>query len=355
MEKVWKTAALNLMKITIAAIVNSLCILPLSANATTVATESFDYSGPILNGNGGAGFSGAWSTVPATADVNLSNDNVSLQYPSGTALIPSGDRVREYSDGGTSTFGGLATRTMDTTFDANSESALYFSFLVNKVQASSSVFSVNFLDASNVKFFSAGAGSGSSLPRIGRNSSTTGGDIGATEAATSLESGSTYMFLGKVNFHSGTTPDEYYLSWLKVGTDSVPASEPVSWMLSRTHEVVSLSGNTLRLDFGNGAIGTSTQLDELRLGTTYASVALGLTGDFNNDGSVDAADYIVWRKNDGSQTGFDLWRANFGNTIGSGAAIHFGQSGVPEPASWFIAGVFLSAAGVCRCGVKQCR
>jgi hypothetical protein len=39
-------------------------------------------------------------------------------------------------------------------------------------------------------------------------------------------------------------------------------------------------------------------------------------GDFNSDGNVDAADYVWWRKNDGSSGGYDEWRANFGLTVG---------------------------------------
>jgi hypothetical protein len=44
-----------------------------------------------------------------------------------------------------------------------------------------------------------------------------------------------------------------------------------------------------------------------------------LPGDFNNDGTVDAADYVVWRKNDGTQAGYDSWRANFGASLGVGS------------------------------------
>ena len=34
----------------------------------------------------------------------------------------------------------------------------------------------------------------------------------------------------------------------------------------------------------------------------------GFSGDFNGNGVVDAADYIVWRKNYGTQTSYDAWR-----------------------------------------------
>ena len=57
-------------------------------------------------------------------------------------------------------------------------------------------------------------------------------------------------------------------------------------------------------------------------------------GDYNGDGVVDAADYVVWRKNDGTQQGYNTWRANFGATTGNGVGGNlFNSSAVPEPAS----------------------
>src|SRR3954464_1357749 len=46
-----------------------------------------------------------------------------------------------------------------------------------------------------------------------------------------------------------------------------------------------------------------------------------LTGDYNGNGTVDAADYVLWRKTPGSfggAGGYTTWRANFGN-VGGGA------------------------------------
>jgi hypothetical protein len=76
---------------------------------------------------------------------------------------------------------------------------------------------------------------------------------------------------------------------------------------------------------------------------------VGLTGDYNNNGVVDAADYVLWRdggtlQNDptpGVQPGdFDVWRMNFGKTAGPGAAL---SAAVPEPAAaaLLLAGVLL--------------
>jgi hypothetical protein len=71
----------------------------------------------------------------------------------------------------------------------------------------------------------------------------------------------------------------------------------------------------------------------------------GLAGDFNGDGRVDAADYVFWRKNDGSATNYNIWRSNFGRTAGSGSQIDADGSavGVPEPAT--IAILFIALLG----------
>lgn len=54
-------------------------------------------------------------------------------------------------------------------------------------------------------------------------------------------------------------------------------------------------------------------------------------GDFNDDGNVDAADYVVWRKTGGTQDEFNTWRANFGTTIpGFGSTF---ASAIPEPSA----------------------
>jgi hypothetical protein len=44
-----------------------------------------------------------------------------------------------------------------------------------------------------------------------------------------------------------------------------------------------------------------------------------LPGDFNHSGTVDAADYVVWRKTDGTPAGYNVWRTHFDETNGSGS------------------------------------
>jgi hypothetical protein len=56
-----------------------------------------------------------------------------------------------------------------------------------------------------------------------------------------------------------------------------------------------------------------------------------LDGDFNGDGAVDAADYVVWRKGMGAThfpDDYDVWREHFGETDGTGSSFY---AAVPEP------------------------
>jgi hypothetical protein len=88
-----------------------------------------------------------------------------------------------------------------------------------------------------------------------------------------------------------------------------------------------------------------------------------LAGDFNNDSSVDAGDYVVWQRSLGQSVAaaydaadgdgnlmidnadFDVWRAHYGETAPGSGQSHF--AALPEPATmWLIA---ISAAFVCHC------
>jgi len=92
-------------------------------------------------------------------------------------------------------------------------------------------------------------------------------------------------------------------------------------------------------------------------------------GDFNDDGRVDAADYVVWRKTldqpvdrgvgaDGDGDGMvtladlDVWRATFGTNYLDGS----GSAAVPEPAAWTLAlvtlGCLIARRQIVRCSEK---
>jgi hypothetical protein len=126
--------------------------------------------------------------------------------------------------------------------------------------------------------------------------------------------------------------------------------------------------STLVFDSGTDTIdllGLTVPAGKLTVGNTYTwkvryednygdwssysaptSLTTALLGDYNNNGVVDAADYVLWRSNQGTSNvlandaiggrigaaQYDQWRAHFGQTAGSGAGA-IASAAVPEPAS----------------------
>ena len=89
-----------------------------------------------------------------------------------------------------------------------------------------------------------------------------------------------------------------------------------------------------------------------------------LPGDYNRNGVVDAADYLVWRKNRGTTNSlpndpiggsigaaqYNTWRSHFGQIAGSGLASST-SAAVPEPTNLAL----LMLAAACVCNRRLCR
>jgi hypothetical protein len=140
--------------------------------------------------------------------------------------------------------------------------------------------------------------------------------------------------------------------------------------LPDSRDVYLVTGSTFNLDFGGtdtirsfyvdgvaqatgtwGAVGSGAAHESaLITGGGLLNVAtlpaMGVPGDYNGNGAVDAADYVLWRKNLGTNTqlqnevagttpgqvtqeDYDAWRVRFGNTSGN----DLGVAAVPEPAT----------------------
>jgi hypothetical protein len=87
------------------------------------------------------------------------------------------------------------------------------------------------------------------------------------------------------------------------------------------------------------------------LADIYLNVEVGgnLDGDFNNDGTVDAADYTVWRdglKDAFMQADYDEWKANFGQTVLAGGGSV--STAVPEPSVLALFAIGCAAIGYRR-------
>jgi hypothetical protein len=188
-------------------------------------------------------------------------------------------------------------------------------------------------------------------------------------------SAATIQFAGDVVFGSysalqieigGTTPGNQYDQIVVAGDFALDGSLIVSlindfqptvgqsfnildWLGTRTGTFSSLTLPTLA-----GLSWNTSQLDSTGV---LSLVAAGLPGDYSGNGSVDAADYVVWRKNNNtavtlpndstpgtSPHDYDVWRSYFGQppSSGSGATAN---AAVPEPAT--LALLILAAAGSC--------
>lgn len=91
---------------------------------------------------------------------------------------------------------------------------------------------------------------------------------------------------------------------------------------------------------------TSGHMWQLRYTASSATLAVTLAGDYNDDGTVDASDYVVWRKLDGSSfnpradgdtngvinaNDYAVWRTQIGKSASAGASLSSPVNFVPEP------------------------
>jgi hypothetical protein len=174
---------------------------------------------------------------------------------------------------------------------------------------------------------------------------------------------STYdlTFFGSHSFSNDTTTvysiytDNTYTT--AVDSTSLAVQDAVMPWLHNRDQVATIEGvspqadDILYVEFV-GETGFGGYLNALQI---VATAAPGVSGDYNDDGKVDAADYVVWRKNDGTtnmlpndphggtigQNQYITWRDNFGMMNGAGSA---GWAAVPEPASMML--VVVAAIGL---------
>jgi hypothetical protein len=154
-------------------------------------------------------------------------------------------------------------------------------------------------------------------------------------------------FFGSHKFSNDTTTvysvysDSTYST--VVGTASLDVQDPVMPWLHNRDMVATISDlspqadNILYVEFV-GSTGNLGYLNDMQI----ESSTVVLAGDYNNNGVVDAADYVQWRNDPaahgGDPEGYNTWRANFGRPPGAASGFGGGaHAAVPEPASWILA------------------
>jgi hypothetical protein len=143
---------------------------------------------------------------------------------------------------------------------------------------------------------------------------------------------------------AGNTQEEYI--------DFIVGFQPRLDDARTTYDAAIVVHTDQEAEFGNLAEGKTFTL-QLR-GLEAIPV---VPGDYNHNGVVDGADYVVWRRNQGQfvtlngqdpngmtpfyvdEEDYEFWRANLGRTAGSGASS--GAAAVPEPTTLLLLGVLL--------------
>jgi hypothetical protein len=181
--------------------------------------------------------------------------------------------------------------------------------------------------------------------------------------------GSTVFLVASYELVAGTENDIVKM-WINPAASTYGAAEdmlPAETLLSANTADIASNDLPSVLSFqlrNNNAIyeNTNWQFDELRVGTTWASVTSAVTpsfaGDFNGDNKVDGADLSLWQggfgtgatKGQGDADGdadvdgadFLIWQQQVGGGLSVAAA-----SAVPEPAAaWLASATMVGALGV---------
>ncbi len=152
-------------------------------------------------------------------------------------------------------------------------------------------------------------------------------------------------------------------SLLVANGESLPIGSPIAPALLDDESDLIFQYSTAAVDGSPAELG-------LVGGVLFRSLAVGLPGDFNNDGTVNLADYGVWRDNLGAATDaalngngdgvdgvdqddYDLWKSRFGSVasaLTAGGPLSASTSSVPEPATWLLAVAGAIAGLRCRHG-----
>jgi hypothetical protein len=147
------------------------------------------------------------------------------------------------------------------------------------------------------------------------------------------------------------------------GPDTVTATiynGASSQVAQQTMTGLGLDGSLTHFSVLTQEFGPMVAIDEWRFGRAVSDVMVPqqLAGDYNNNGVVDAADYVVWRDDEGTtnvlpndplggtigQAQYGQWRAHFGQTAGSGSGAT-SNAAVPEPATLVL--LMFAAASWC--------
>jgi FAD dependent oxidoreductase len=216
--------------------------------------------------------------------------------------------------------------------DANMSGTVWFSVLLDNTDATG-VAGISFNptaydDVSDV------------IQLIGTSLRVTLANVTTNNVAT-LNLNSVHLLLGKLDITAGNDTLSLWTDPASLSNLSAPIfTSSSSNFLSSLSSLGVVSYNTSKSNAGG-------YLDALIVSNTSTGfmdvTGVSVLGDYNLNGVVDAADYVVWRKDPNrTQAQYDTWRARFGQTANSGSGVSE-NTAIPEPTT--LVQIVLVAAG----------
>ena len=361
------------------------CFVVVSSTAIALAEntiiESFDYGigTSVAEQNGGTGWQGAWGTQAGPGTITTSEGT--LSYPNLPITPTGGKMLYDLATGSTNSLREFAV--------GFSEGSVYVSFIWDSLAYDAGTGPIvggrfagialyGYGDSSSTERILLGQGSQpngtpGNAPWIGMNRVNDNGSSlvgtapgGPADFLPAGRSDVESLVVAKIEFDAGgpptaeTPPDAFFGSYttnaelitLWINPDlSLPegANTPIGGGAFETKRDF---GTFNRIRVGGGGTNASGNyakhvVDEIRISdiSPFAVTPI-IPGDFNENGTVDAADYVVWRKGEipPSHAGedYDDFRAHFGESL-SGAGVSIGGN-VPEPTSVVLLGLALGCA-----------
>lgn len=284
-----------------------------------IASDNFETTtGSISDGTSGTGWTGDWSSSPNT---QAQSDEV-LEYNAGELHIDGGTKSVIHT---TSNGNPQASRSFD-----EQTGVVYFSLLMRLPATATDEFigfhftnsgtgNLDSTPSMELGFYPTYVRAGIYNPAGGRNTS-----------SNPYTPGQTVFVVGRISKEgsSGGSADEYDRLELFINPTSLKEPQLATRTVNFASTLTPL--DTFAVRTANFVSGESVYFDEIRIGTSYASVVASLTpGDANFDNKVDNADLAIWQANygrtsaerahgdvdnDGDVDGRDflVWQRNFG-------------------------------------------
>jgi hypothetical protein len=143
-------------------------------------------------------------------------------------------------------------------------------------------------------------------------------------------------------------------TWMSTPSGGSPVLIADTASISEATETSGILDISSLVGYKPGSIVLVTNQGSIASITALINPNAALAGDFNGDGTVDAADYAMWRKGLGtpySAGQYDIWSAQFGQSIGGGGGV---GGAVPEPSVTTLILALMTICSLARSARRAC-